>query len=147
MRNSDVAAVVGLDASYGGELVSMLVKAPTFSEERMRAPLLDVRRADPDWKLATIDRFGSSHRYYFQLAGVQHADFTSYPEIAMRFPTDMQGRTPQQASRAYELMSRATLDFLDLHVKHIKRAGAALRSLARAAPVASFREQPPSGTR
>ena len=123
LRNSEVDAVVGLDASYGspGRLGETLTKSPYYKPERMRTPLLDLRRVNSNLDLRGIDAFRYSNRYYLQFVGIQHSDFTSFPMIATRFPTDIEGRTPEAASRGYHLVCRYVLNFLNAVLKNDER--------------------------
>ena len=123
LRDPEVDAVVGLDATYGspGRFGETLTKSPYYRPERMRVPLLDLRRPNEQLDLRGIDAFRYSDRYYLQLAGIFHSDFTSFPMIAMRFPTNIEDRTPEAASRGYQVVCRYVLNFLDAAVKKDER--------------------------
>lgn len=114
MRHPEVRAVVGLDASYGSrEHKSTLTGSPYNRPNRMRVPLLDLRRADPQTDLSALSGFVFSDRYLGEFPGVAHADFTTFAMIATRFPTDIQGRTPKAAATACVTTCRYVEHFLD----------------------------------
>ncbi|MFL5243815.1 MAG: chlorophyllase/cutinase-like alpha/beta fold protein [Gemmataceae bacterium] len=114
MRHPEVGAIVGLDASYGSrDLKSVLTSSAYYRPGRVRVPLLDLRRADAQVDLSAIDALDFSDRYFLEFSGVAHADFTTFPMIAMRFPTDIQGRTPEAARTAFETTCRYIEHFLD----------------------------------
>lgn len=128
-RNPDLAAVVGLDASYGSSsLEQQLTGSPFFRPERMRIPLLDLRRAEPPASRALLDSLIHSDRYIGELPRIAHGDFTSFPMIASIVPTDIRGRTASDARAGYELVARTVKTFLEAV---IKRDGTATGELMR----------------
>jgi pimeloyl-ACP methyl ester carboxylesterase len=113
-RNPDLAAIVGLDASWGSAgLQASLTGSPFFRPERMRVPLLDLRRADPPADFSLLEALLYSDRRIGEYPGIAHGDFTSFPMIAALVPTDIQGRTPEVARRGYVHVVRAAADFLE----------------------------------
>jgi tetratricopeptide (TPR) repeat protein len=123
LRNPEVDAVVGLDAPYHGigRVGETLTKSPYYRPERMRVPLMDLRRANNQLNVSGIDAFRYSDRYYLQVVGIEHSDFTSFPMIAMRYPTNIEGRTPEAASRGYHVVCRYVLNFLNAALKNDER--------------------------
>lgn len=112
-RNPDLSAVVGLDASWGSRpLQSSLTGSLYFRAERMRVPLLDLRRADPPADFSVIEALLHSERRIGEYPGIAHGDFTSFPMTAALVPTGIQGRTAEVAQRGYLHVVRATADFL-----------------------------------
>ncbi|MDT4897623.1 MAG: hypothetical protein QOH25_2700 [Acidobacteriota bacterium] len=123
MRNTDVGAVIGLDASYGTRsLASTLTQSVYYNPERMSAPLLDLRRPNDERDMGGVEAFKYADRFFLEFPGITHADFTSFPMIALHFPTDIQGRTAESASRDYQLVCRYVLNFLDGYLKGDMRA-------------------------
>ncbi|HEV2865610.1 MAG TPA: hypothetical protein VGX37_03785 [Allosphingosinicella sp.] len=115
MRDSRVDAVVGLDASNGArQLAPTLTGSAFYTVRNLRVPWLDLRRAANDeLDSSSLSALEHADRYQLLFSGVAHSDFTSFPMIAMNFPTDIAGRTPAHASRVYELVARTLLAFLD----------------------------------
>lgn|GEM_PF-1307216 len=137
MRNFDVDAVVGLDASYSARpLMQTLTGSPFYDVRRMRVPLFDIRRAaNEELDSSAVAALEHSTRYLLRMNGVAHADFTSYPMIASFVPTDIRGRSPQHASAVYQLVCRSILAFLDDVFG--RGTGSSLAALSRAAYVPS----------
>lgn len=117
-RNANVDAVIGLDASYGVKShVAKLTLSPYYQPEQMRIPFLDLRRPRAEDDLSGVDVFRYSDRYFLGFPEIFHGDFTSFPMIAMRLPTDIQDRTAEAASRGYEAVCRYVLNFLNAYLK------------------------------
>ena len=130
-RNRDVAAVVGLDASYGSSaLLANLTSSPYFAPQHARAPLLDLRRSDPPADLAVLDSLRHADRYMGELPKIAHGDFTSFPMIASVVPVDIQGRTAEDARAGYERVVRTVAVFLKASLTGDERAALALDSEA-----------------
>lgn len=112
-RQSSVAAIVGLDASYGNAgLQSSLRASPYFQADRFRIPLLDLRRASPPADFSVVESLVYSERIIGELPNVAHGDFTTFPMIAALVPTSIEGRTVEDAQRGYQVVVRTTAEFL-----------------------------------
>jgi pimeloyl-ACP methyl ester carboxylesterase len=142
-RNPDLAAVVGLDASYGSkELAGNLTASPFFRPDRMRAPLLDLRRGDPPASLAVLDSLRYSNRYLGVFPAIAHGDFTSFPMIAALVPVDIQGRTVEDARQGHELAVRTAATFLKAVLNRDAAALSALSTASGEAGVMRWRAVP-----
>ena len=98
MRNRHVRAVVGFDGSYGVASLKRTLTQSDYYVAEMNTPLLDLRRQTDDIDLSATDSF-KSDRFLLQLPGLLHADFTSFPFIALHVPMAVQGRTPETGAR------------------------------------------------
>jgi pimeloyl-ACP methyl ester carboxylesterase len=117
-RNANVDAVIGLDASYSNRsLARLLTQSPYYQPEKMQVPFLDLRRPSDEVDLSSVNIFRYADKYFLGFPEIYHGDFTSFPMIALRFPTDIQNRTPETASRGYELVCRYALNFLNAYLK------------------------------
>jgi hypothetical protein len=118
VRNHEVDAVVGLDGSYGfGPLAATLTGSPWYQPSKFRLPLLDIRRDREALDLKPIEALVHSERYHLQFPGLMHSDFTSFAMIANRVPSKVRGRNAENAARAYEIVCRYILAFLNAFVK------------------------------
>jgi dienelactone hydrolase len=145
MRNANVSAVAGLDATYGFKgLEKILSDMPDFAPRRMRAAFLDIRR---DWddpasvlNLSAEHAFHYSDRSFVTVRNMNHFDFDSDAMIAYEFrlpigPTEAvnPGRTRETARRGYENVCRMLLDFFDDKLKGDRGGAARLKAdVARA---------------
>lgn len=79
MRNSNVLAVAGLDASYAfAELSDLLTDSYRYDPVSMRATLLDIRRGNVQFDLKVVESFHHSARWLVTVRGMSHGDFTSF---------------------------------------------------------------------
>ena len=134
MDHPGVAAVIGLDGSYGmyGEEQSAKNTRsrangfPEFAPTRFTAPLLDMRRAN-GVQGATLDSsvvaaLRASDRYVVTIPRMYHGDFTEWAPIAVflgvPWKTTADGRTRLTGLEGNEHAYRALLDFLDATVRH-----------------------------
>lgn len=145
MRNANVSAVVGLDATYGFKgLEKILSDMPDYAPRRMRAAFLDIRR---DWddpgsvlNLSAEHAFHYSDRSFVTVRNMNHFDFDSDAMIAFELqlpigPTEIAnpGRTRETAHRGYQNVCRMLLDFFDDKLKGEPGGAARLRAdVARA---------------
>jgi dienelactone hydrolase len=145
MRNGNVSAVVGLDATYGFKgLEKIMSDMPDYAPRKMRAAFLDIRR---DWddpasmlNLSAEHAFHYSDRSFVTIKKMNHFDFDSDAMIAFEFhlpfgPTEMEnpGRTRETASRGYQSVCRMVLDFFDEKLKGDRGGAERLRAdVARA---------------
>jgi len=121
MRNPDVDAVVGFDASFIAKRFAPVIRSsPAFDVERLKVPLLEFHRRDA----ATVsyeltDSLRYSRRHSFDIAGLDHLDFNSYALLygAAQGAGAASNRALAAKRTAYEEMARYTLAFLDAHVK------------------------------
>jgi len=131
MRNAGVAAVVGLDGSYGmhGERVQPRGPEegfPYFAPERVTASLLDLRRAN-GVQGATLDTtvvadLRWANRYVVTFSRMYHGDFTEFAPIALKLnvplPPNPDGRTRQTGYDGNQAAYRGILYFLDATLRH-----------------------------
>ncbi|MDQ3820340.1 MAG: hypothetical protein M3362_22030, partial [Acidobacteriota bacterium] len=145
MRNANVSAVIGLDATYGFKgNEKVMSELPDYSPRRMRAAFLDIRR---DWDvpasvldLSAEHAFHYSDRSFVTIKKMNHFDFDSDAMIAYEFhlpfgPTEMAnpGRTRETAYRGYKSVCRMVLDFFDEKLKGDRGGAERLRAdVARA---------------
>ena len=129
MRNANVSAVIGLDATYGFKgNERLLTELPAYSPANMRAAFLDIRR---DWDdrdsvldLSAEHGFRYSDRSFVMLKGMNHYDFDADAMLAYHFhlpigPNELvnPGRTRETAARGYGNVCRMMLDFFDDKLK------------------------------
>jgi pimeloyl-ACP methyl ester carboxylesterase len=143
-RNGNVSAVVGLDGTYGfkggGDV---LTKAIGYAPRKMRAAMLDVRRAEgsqsADIDLSPILAFAHSDLALATVPNVHHSDFTTFALIADRFGLPVEpkyegtGWNRATGRLGYEKAARIIVEFLNAQFS----ASPANRSLA--APGVNFR--------
>src|SRR5205085_5128910 len=145
MRNENVSAVVGLDATYGFKgNEKVMADMPDYAPRKMRAAFLDIRR---DWddptsvlNLSAEHAFHYSDRSFITIKKMNHFDFDSDAMIAFEFhlpfgPTEMAnpGRTRETAYRGYQSVCQMVLDFFDEKLKGNRGGAERLRAdVARA---------------
>ena len=118
MRNTEVDAVVGLDATYAApRLVETFTKSLYYNPKKMRVPLLDLRRPSDQLDFSGIDSLKYSDRYLLELPGMFHTSFTTDPMIIRRFPTTILGIDPEIGVRGYQVVCRYVLNFLNAFLK------------------------------
>ena len=135
IRNPEVAAIVGLDGSYGAapephrteEVMKVLNQ---LQPGHVKAPLLDMRRAngvqgaqlDP----TVVDRMARSDRYLVTFTKMFHGDFTEFGTIGLKLsvplPPNNDGRTRETGFTGNQHAYRAALDFLDAKLKGASEA-------------------------
>jgi pimeloyl-ACP methyl ester carboxylesterase len=102
-RNSDVKAIVALDASYGSDRFSpLLLQAVSFQGEKLSVPLLDIRRAESQAELPALKALSFSPISSIGVEGVFHGDFTSTPLVEALFPGNVEGRTQESVKAPVE---------------------------------------------
>src|SRR5947209_8312891 len=129
MRNANVSAVAGLDATYGFKgNEKLLAELADYAPRKMRAAFLDLRR---DWDdptsvldLSAEHAFHYSDRSFVTIKKMNHFDFDSDAMIAFEFhlpfgPNEVvnPGRTRETAYRGYQDVCRMVLDFFDEKLK------------------------------
>src|SRR5205085_568906 len=145
MRNANVSAVAGLDATYGFKgNEKLLAELADYAPRKMRAAFLDIRR---DWDdpasvldLSAEHAFRYSDRSFVTIKKMNHFDFDSDAMIAFEFhlpigPNEAvnPGRTRETAYRGYQSVCRMLLDFFDEKLKGDRGgAGRLLADVARA---------------
>lgn len=145
MRNENVSAVVGLDATYGFKgNEKVMGDMPDYAPRKMRAAFLDIRR---DWddpasvlNLSAEHAFHYSDRSFITIKKMNHFDFDSEAMIAYEIklpfgPTEMAnpGRTRETAYRGYQSVCQMVLDFFDEKLKGDRSGAERLRAdVARA---------------
>lgn len=129
MRNGNVSAAIGFDATYGfAAAASALTDFYGFAPRQMTAALLDVRRAPgvqgADLDLSAEHAFVYSDRTFVTMHSVRHYDFTSNSLISsvMHQPpipaaVAPPGWTRDTAAARYQQAARMTLHFLDAKLK------------------------------
>lgn len=118
LRNTDVDAVIGLDASYGFKsIVERLTQSPYYQPEKMRVPFLDMRRPSAEVDLSGVNSFRYADKYFLTFPGMSHGDFTSSSMMALKFPTIKDSRTTEVAGRGYQIVCRYALNFLNAYLK------------------------------
>jgi dienelactone hydrolase len=147
-RNGNVSAVVALDGTYGFKgSGNVLTKAMGYAPRNMRAPMLDLRRAEgsqsAELDLSPILAFAHSDLTLATIPNVHHSDFTSFALMADRYgvPAEPQyertGWDRATGRRGYEDAARIVLAFLDTRLSGAA-SDAAIQDLA-AAPDGSLR--------
>ena len=127
-RNTDIDAVVGLDTSITSSVYGRaLAETPTYAPGQVTAPLLEFHAVGPNLSRSYLDAVRYSDRRSFEIAGLNHVDFTHYPVpfhlLGGRSPEGM----PLEVRRGwYEAMAARTLDFLNAVLKGDRAAAARL---------------------
>jgi dienelactone hydrolase len=129
MRNANVSAVIGLDATYGFKgNEKLLTDMPDYSQRNMRAAFLDIRR---DWddptsvlNLSAEHGFHYSDRSFITVKKMNHFDFDANAMIAYTFnlpigPGELVNpdRTRGTAAQGYQILCHMVLDFFDEKLK------------------------------
>ena len=123
MRNANVAAVIGLDGTYGFTQGSeTLTKYYGYAPQDMRSALLDMRRANAALDLSGVEAFHYSERYFVTISNVLHGDFTTFVVIARTFhlppPSNPpNGWTRETGYRGFRQTCAMLRDFLDAKLK------------------------------
>lgn len=120
MRNSDIDAVVGLDSSFiSVDFSKHLKNSPFYNIDNVTAPILEIHMSAPHVTYEVTDALRYSPRYSFDIKGLAHIDFNSYPLLySAVLPKDTGQNSPiAEKKAAYEAMARYILDFLDVYLK------------------------------
>jgi dienelactone hydrolase len=135
MRNGDVSAAIGLDATYGFEgAASVLTSFYGYAPRRMTAAVLDLRKAAGEQNtvldLSALHAWYYADRSFVTLRHIRHSEFTTYSLISDAFheppiPAQFQtaGWTRETAARAYVAACRIVKDFLDAKLRGDSLAG------------------------
>jgi len=138
MRNANVSAVIALDGTYGFQgLSSVLTQSYGYAPEKMRAPFLDLRRAqgaqgDEPLDFTAVESLRHSDRTFISIKKMHHSDFTSFAMIGEHFHTPITAKYPlngwdrETAKSGHEQMCRIILAFLDAEVRGDANAMTAL---------------------
>jgi dienelactone hydrolase len=132
-RNSNVGAVVGLDASFrAASWVGLVTSSQYFLMRRLRAPLLALQSGHPQSVAgqsdAVVDSLHFAPRYLARVPDITHGDFSDFAMIAALYPVRIIDRTADQASRGHEWIVRTVKLFLDGTLKRDARALGSLRT-------------------
>lgn len=122
MRQNDIDAVVGLDASFMTPLVSYeydYTSAPYFNPSALQVPILQLFRNSDALTYALIDTFTFADRYLIRYDNLTHGDFQSAPLYQQSNPTDLlpsddlKWRSPDVAVAGFSQVAEWVLRFLD----------------------------------
>ena len=129
MRNANVSTVIGLDGTYGFEgLSSVLTSSYGFERGKMRAALLDLRRAqgaqgNEPLDLSVLESFRHADRTFIAIDKMHHSDFTSFAMVGAQFQVPLPTGYPlnnwnRETGRAgYQRVCRIVLSTLDGRAK------------------------------
>ena len=129
LRNANVSAVIALDGTYGFQgLSAVLTSSYGYAPDKMRAPFLDLRRAqgaqgNEPLDFSVVESFHHSERTLITIDKMHHSDFTSFAMIGAQFrvplPTDypLNGWKRETGRAGYEQACRTVLAFLDAKLK------------------------------
>lgn len=130
MRNANVAAVAGLDGTYGFDDgpsfgTKTLTEFYGYAPQKMRAAVLDIHRSDyTTLDLSAVHAFHHSDRYLITLAKILHADFTTFAAIKQAFhipPPDYvtsdSGYTTEVGYQGFQRTCRIVRDFFEAKLK------------------------------
>jgi len=136
LRHPDVAAVVGLDASFGTTGGARVFRQlPGYAAGRkVGAALLDLRRANGSQgatlDLTAIDSLHWPDVYRVIFANGFHGDFTEWGSLGLKLsvpmPSNPDGHTREMGYEVNRHVCHAVLDFLDAR---LRSRGSVLRSL------------------
>ncbi len=120
MRNSNVDAIAGLDGTYGfQDGVQSLTGYFGYAPDQLRAPILDLRRADAAIKLDAVDAMSHADRYLIRMDGMNRTDFTTFAPVAdmLHLPGPahpVAGWTRDGSTKGYRETAGIVLDFFDM---------------------------------
>ena len=126
VRHPEVRAVVGLDGSYGFTGGSrMFRRFPDYAPDRIRAAILDLRRANgvqsATLDLSVLQDMRLSDRYLVTFNKMFHGDFTEFGTIGLKLsvplPPNNDGRTRQTGYEGNQHAYRVVLNFLDTKLR------------------------------
>jgi len=127
-RQGNVAAVVGLDGTYGFRGSSgLLADAYGYSPRNMRAAVLDLRRPEGE-QTAVLDRTAVQAMRYadrslMTVDHVHHSDFTGFAMVGRMYRTPMDpsyagsGWDRDTGAIGFEMVARTVGAFLDARLK------------------------------
>lgn len=148
LRHPEIAAVIGLDASYGmSGGARILAQIPEYAPGReVHAALLDLRRANGSQgvtlDLSAIDALHWPDEYRIVFANAFHGDFTEWGcvglKLAVPMPSNPDGHTRQMGYEVNLHAYHAILDFLDARLRGDKSALQRVESDAQDLPGAKF---------
>jgi tetratricopeptide (TPR) repeat protein len=129
MRNANIGAVIGLDATYGfADATGVLTGFYGFAPQRMTAGFLDLRKAAREQNtrldLSAEHGFYFSDRTFITVQNIRHSEFTTYalisgalqePTIPPQFITP--GWTRTTAFERYQQVCKMVRDFLDAKLR------------------------------
>ena len=127
-RQGNVAAMVGLDGTYGFRgSVGLLSNAYGYAPRNVRAAVLDLRRPDGEQTAAldmtAVEAMRYSDRSLITVPHMHHSDFTAFAMVGRlyRTPTDPtyagSGWDRDTGAAGFETVARTVAAFLDAHVK------------------------------
>jgi dienelactone hydrolase len=120
MRNSDVRAVIGYDASFTSEEVGRFLRAaPDFSLNRLVQPLLEFHNVLPDSRFSdTVAKARYSDRVTVEVLDAEHPDFTSAAALMHRLVGErsLPNRSLAQRAALFAQMAERTRMFLDQYL-------------------------------
>jgi hypothetical protein len=143
LRNGDVSAVIALDGTYGFQgLSSVLTHSYGYAPEKMRAAVLDLRRAEgaqgnEPLDLSAVESFRHSDRTFITIGKMHHSDFTSFAMIGAQFhaplPTGypLNGWNRETGRAGYQEACQIVLSFLEAKLKSDPNALESIDQLAR----------------
>jgi tetratricopeptide (TPR) repeat protein len=151
MRNGNVAAVIGLDGTYGfKDSTRVLTDVYCFAPDNMRAAILDLRRAEGEQQaaldLSPLQSLQYSDRTVVTLKKMHHSDFTSFAMVANRFHTPITSTDPRNgwdrgtAQVGYQSVCQIVLKFLDGKLKNDHPAIADLPAMVASIDDASLKQ-------
>jgi tetratricopeptide (TPR) repeat protein len=156
MRNANVSAVIGLDATYGfAEATGVLTGFYGFAPQRMTAAFLDLRKAareqNTQLDLSAEHAFYFSDRTFITLQNIRHSEFTTYalisgalhePTIPPQFITP--GWTRTTAFERYQQACEMVREFLDGKLRNSPSALTRLAADVAASPNATIMHEAPT---
>ena len=121
MRNTDVAAIVTLDPTFGvTPFIKLATDSPYYVPTNLRVPWMYMYRVEPATNLAVSDALKYSDRYWLEFTGMLHQDFSSLPMFSTQSPAQ-QTRTAETAKRGYQTVCRYILNFFNAYLKKDER--------------------------
>ena len=129
MRNANVSAAVGLDATYGfAGATKVLTDFYGYAPQKMRAALLDLRKAagiqETVIDMSAVSALHYSDRTFITVQMMHHSDFTSFAMVAQEFHLgnspgyiDKFGWNRETGEQGYQVTCAIVLDFLDGKLK------------------------------
>lgn len=128
MRNENISAVVGLDATYGfAGATKVLTDFYGYTPQRMRAAFLDLRKAEGEQDtildMSAVHALRYSDRTLITVRKMHHSDFTSFAMVAEEFHlgnpgwVEKHGWTRETGYRGYQLVCEMVRDFFDEKLK------------------------------
>ncbi|MCP3100542.1 hypothetical protein LZ198_16860 [Myxococcus sp. K15C18031901] len=156
MQNANVAAVVGLDGTYGfphppaDPGILSVTEGYHHAPRKMRAAILDLRRKQPWIDLSAVRSYHHSDRYLVTLSQMFHSSFTEgslHQRFSGEFPANPEGTTPRSSGEGFTWTCALIEAFLDLQLNADASGLTRMKAVVEGNPRATFAYEPARAAR